>query len=119
MFREMFYEGRRVLLRRIREGRLRFRKRPSYLDGGKPNSVGVITHADDHLSHSATRTSGGTPSEFLFAVMRRYPRIKQTGCPPSFFFCTAWGFSFPPPYSASGEPFPRLFTLACASFQET
>ena len=25
-----------------------------HIDGGKPNSVGVITHADDHLSHSAT-----------------------------------------------------------------
>src|SRR5438552_4355273 len=100
------------------EGRLRFRKRPSYLDGGKPNSVGVITHADDHLSHSATRTSGGTPSEFSFAVMRRYPRIKRTGCPPSVLSCTAWGFSCLAHYSASGELVPRLFTLACASFKE-
>ena len=38
-------------LQRKNEGRLRFRKRPSYFDGGKPNSVGVIAHADDHLSH--------------------------------------------------------------------
>jgi hypothetical protein len=33
------------------EGRLRFRKRPSWFDGDKPNSVGVIAHADDHSSH--------------------------------------------------------------------
>jgi hypothetical protein len=28
------------------EGRLRSRKRPSYFDGGKPNSVSVIAHAE-------------------------------------------------------------------------
>src|SRR5207237_6013135 len=32
------------------EGRPRFRRRPSYLDGGKPNSV-----VDDHLSQSRLR----------------------------------------------------------------
>src|SRR5207248_5852934 len=63
-------------------------------------------------------TSGGTPSEFSFAVMRRYPRIKRTGCPPSVLSCTAWGFSCLANYSASGELLPRLFTLACASFKE-
>src|SRR5207237_6130807 len=64
-------------------------------------------------------TSGGTPSEFSFAVMRRYPRIKRTGCPPSVLSCTAWGFSCLANYSASGELLPRLFTLACAPFQRT
>src|SRR5437667_1166094 len=83
------------------EGRLRFRKRPSYLDGGKPNSVSVITHADDHLSHSATRTSSETPSEFSFAVMLRYPRIKRTGCPACVLSCTAWCFSCVSHYSTS------------------
>jgi hypothetical protein len=28
-----------------------FPKAPFIFDGGKPNSVGVIAHADDHLSH--------------------------------------------------------------------
>jgi len=48
----------------------RFRKRPSYLDGGKPNSVSVIAHADDHLSQSRFR---GTAREPRLAVIdRRY-----------------------------------------------
>jgi len=46
--------------------------------------------------------------------MRRYPRIKRTGCPPSVLSCTAWGFSCCANYSAHGELLPRLFTLACA-----
>src|SRR5256886_13826264 len=46
--------------------------------------------------------------------MRRYPRIKRVGCPPSVLSCTAWGFSCLANYSASGELLPRLFTLACA-----
>src|SRR5438105_15697161 len=62
-------------------------------------------------------TSGGTPSEFSFAVMRRYPRIKRTGCPPSVLSCTARGFSCLAHYSASGQLLLRLFTLACASFK--
>src|SRR5207244_822934 len=37
------------------EGRLRFQKRPSYLDGGKPNSVSRISSDDDHLSQSRFR----------------------------------------------------------------
>ena len=47
-------------------------------------------------------------------VMRRYPRIQRTGCPPSVLSCTAWGFSCLANYSASGELLPRLFTLTCA-----
>jgi len=62
----------------------------------------------------AWRTSG----ESSFAMMRRYPRIKRTGCPPSVLSCTAWGFSCLANCSASGELLPRLFTLACASFKE-
>src|SRR5438128_2422970 len=52
--------------------------------------------------------------------MRRYPRIKRAGCPPSVLSCTAWGFSCLANYFASGELLPRLFTLACALvFQRT
>jgi len=47
-------------------------------------------------------------------VMRRYPRIKRTGCPPSVLSCTAWGFSCRANYSARGELLPRLFNLTCA-----
>src|SRR5439155_17176512 len=47
-------------------------------------------------------------------AMRRYPRIKRVGCPPSVLSCTAWGFSCLANYFASGELLPRLFTLACA-----
>src|SRR6266849_261891 len=53
------------------EGRLRFRKRPSYLDGGKPNSV-----VDDHLSQSRLR---GTAREPRSAVIdRRYSNRDAT-----------------------------------------
>src|SRR2546423_1593462 len=73
------------------EGRPRFRRRPSYLDGGKPNSV-----VDDHSSKRHTRG------------------LNRTGCPSSVLSCTAWGFSCLANYSASGELLPRLFTLTCA-----
>ena len=90
------------------EGRLRFRKRPSYFDGDKPNSVGVIAHADDHLSHPAPvllatrqdrhlhsrnwgRTSdscfGGHRPPLQAVVMRRYPRINGPAALP--LFCLA------------------------------
>jgi hypothetical protein len=77
-------------LRPKSEGRPRFRRRPSYLDGGKPNSV-----VDDHLSKRHTRG------------------LNRTGCPPSVLSCTAWGFSCRANCSARGELLPRLFTLAC------
>jgi hypothetical protein len=51
------------------EGRLRFRKRPSYLDGDKPNSVSVIAHADDHLSHP---DFSECPMLFSTVIDRRY-----------------------------------------------
>jgi hypothetical protein len=57
------------------EGRLRFRKRPSYFDGDKPNSVGVIAHADDHLSHPSRNRGTRARSRRRGTVMRRYPRI--------------------------------------------
>src|ERR1700736_2205403 len=57
----------------------------------------------------------GPPVPQLRDVMRRYPRIQRTGCPPSVLSCTAWGFSCLANYSASGELLPRLFTLACSS----
>src|SRR6476660_4134185 len=64
---------------------------------------------DDHLSQSRFR--GTAPRQG--GVMRRYPRIKRTGCPSSVLSCTAWGFSCLANYSASGELLLRLFTLAC------
>src|ERR1700736_4414168 len=47
------------------EGRLRFRKRPSYLDGGKPNSVSSSSLEnwrldDDHLSQLTFVSRPGT-----------------------------------------------------------
>src|SRR5207244_13343931 len=42
------------------------------------------------------------------------PEDQRAGCPPSVLSCTAWGFSCLANYSASGEPLPRLFNLACA-----
>ena len=50
---------------------LSFPKAPFLFDGGKPNSVGVINHADDHLSHPTfagrpiplTRNRGATIPE--------------------------------------------------------
>src|SRR5438132_6327117 len=67
-----------------------FPKAPFIFDGGKPNSVGVIAHADDHLSHPApvllatrqdrhlhSQNWGWTSGEFSLAMMRRYPRIKR------------------------------------------
>ena len=45
-------------------------------------------------------------------VMRRYPRIQRTGCPPSVLSCTAWGFSCLGACASSGELLPRLFTFA-------
>src|SRR6266481_1158699 len=78
------------------EGRPRFRRRPSYLDGGKPNSV-----VDDHSSKRHTRG------------------LNRTGCPSSVLSCTAWGFSCRPAYAERGELLPRLFTLTCAFFQRT
>jgi len=118
------------------EGRLRFQKRPSYFDGGKPNSVGVIAHADDHLSHPApvllaTRQdrhlrsqNWGWTSDGCFGGQRPPPTIhrnatipedRRAGCPPSVLSRTAWGFSCLANCSASGELLPRLFTLACPS----
>src|ERR1700730_3538614 len=41
------------------------------------------------------------------------PEVKRAGCPSSVLSCTAWGFSCLANYFASGEPLPRLFTLAC------
>src|SRR5438105_11514691 len=64
-------------------------------------------------------TFAGPPVPQSRDMMRRYPRIKRTGCPPSVLSCTAWGFSCLANYSASGELLPRLFTLACAPFQRT
>jgi hypothetical protein len=91
-------------------------------DGDKPNSVSVIAHADDHLSHP---TSAGCPMTFRRSIdrrysieMRRYPRIQRADCPSSVLSCTAWGFSCLANCFASGELLPRLFTLACASFKE-
>jgi len=60
----------------------------------------------------------GPPEVLAHLMMRRYPRIQRTGCPPSVLSCTAWGFSCLANYFASGELLPRLFTLACASFKE-
>src|SRR5579864_2233733 len=65
---------------------------------------------DDHLSQSRFR--GTAPRQG--GVMRRYLRIKRTGCPPSVLSCTAWGFSCLANYFASGELLPRLFNLTCA-----
>ncbi len=65
---------------RKREGRLRFRKRPSYFDGGKPNSVGVFAHADDHLSHPAF---AGRPIPQLRDRDATIPEDQRAGCPPS------------------------------------
>ena len=45
--------------------------------------------------------------------------LNRAGCPSSVLSCTAWGFSCLANYSASGEPLPRLFTLACACSQRT
>jgi hypothetical protein len=53
------------------------------------------------------------PDTLARIVMRRYPRIKRTGCPPSVLSCTAWGFSCRANYSARGELLPRLFNLTC------
>src|SRR5947209_9192517 len=69
-------------------------KRPSYLDGDKPNSV-----VDDHLSKRHTRG------------------LNRTGCPPSVLSCTAWGLSCRLAYAKPGELLPRLFTLTRASFK--
>src|SRR5439155_12391075 len=51
--------------------------------------------------------------------MRRYPRIKRTGCPPSVLSCTTWGFSCLANYSTSGELLPRLFNLTVHFSQRT
>src|SRR5438046_7915925 len=62
-----------------------------------------------HLSRISPRAR----SRGRGTVVRRYPRIKRAGCPPSVLSCTAWGFSCLANRSASGELLPRLFTLAC------
>jgi len=63
-----------------------------------------------HLSRISPRAR----SRGRGTVMRRYPRIKRAGCPPSVLSCTAWGFSCLANCFASGELLPRLFTLTCA-----
>jgi hypothetical protein len=81
-----------------------------------PSSLQAKKLGDDHLSQARCR--GTARSRRCGTVMRRYPRIKRTGCPPSVLSCTAWGFSCLANCSASGELLPRHFTLACASFKE-
>ena len=60
----------------------------------------------------------GSPVPQSRDMMRRYPRIKRTGCPPSVLSCTAWGFSCRANCSARGELLPRLFTLTCAKKEQ-
>ena len=81
-------------------------------DGDKPNSVGVIAHADDHSSHPS-RTRDECPANFHSPWCDDTRGFYRAGCPSSVLSCTAWGFSCLANYSASGEILPRLFTLAC------
>jgi hypothetical protein len=81
-------------------------------DGDKPNSVGVIAHADDHSSHPS-RTRDECPANFHSPWCDDTRGFYRAGCPSSVLSCTAWGFSCLANYSASGELLPRLFTLAC------
>ena len=97
------------------EGRLRFRKRPSYLMAISRILSGLnFFSRDDHLSHPGLRRTPDLAPSVARHVMRRYPRINRTGCPSSVLSCTAWGFSCLANYFASGELLPRLFTLTCA-----
>jgi len=105
------------------EGRLRFRKRPSYEMAVSRILSPEFLREDDHLSQSRFH---GTARRISFAVVRRYPRINpeifrgvRTGCPPSVLSCTAWGFSCLANYSASGELLPRLFNLTVPFIQRT
>src|SRR5207244_10152227 len=67
---------------------------------------------DDHSSHPS-RNRGTSAHPAMRDVMRRYPRVKRTGCPSSVLSCTARGFSCLANCFTSGELLPRLFTLAC------
>ena len=69
---------------------------------------------DDHLSLPIRNHGTRAQSRIRGTVVRRYPRIKRAGCPPSVLSCTTWGFSCLANHFASGELLPRLFTLTCA-----
>jgi hypothetical protein len=84
-------------------------------DGDKPNSVGVIAHADDHSSHP---DFSECPANFHSPWCDDTRGFYRAGCPSSVLSCTAWGFSCLANYSTSGELLPRLFTLACAFLKE-
>jgi hypothetical protein len=84
-------------------------------DGDKPNSVGVIAHADDHSSHP---DFSECPANFHSPWCDDTRGFYRAGCPSSVLSCTAWGFSCLANCSASGELLPRLFTLACAFLKE-
>ena len=89
------------------EGRLRFRKRPSCFDGGKPNSVGLITQTATiiyltQLQFCSRRPLfrllrpqnwGWAPETLARIVMRRYPRINGPAALP--LFCLAPHGVFP------------------------
>jgi len=127
----------RFAKRRQSEGRLRFRKRPSYVMAVSRILSADFSNRDDHLSSSPSfvgelislfisgNKTGAGPVELSFSLVRRYPRINperlrgiRAGCPPSVLSCTAWGFSCLANYSASGELLPRLFNLTCSFLKE-
>ena len=98
------------------EGRLRFRKRPSYLMAVSRILFSEFLRADDHLSQPGFLRSARC--ELRSHRDATIPEDQRTGCPPSVLSCTAWGFSCRANYFARGELLPRLFTLTCTFLKE-